>query len=130
MDQEINESLLPGILREIYDLMGLVPTLKLVNRYGGVRIIYVPKKLTPEHELVTTLGWDDANKFAAHFGGEDHLEIPKAQSLMVVLRNMRIKEEQKNLSQPKLAQRYNLTERQIRKILCRDDPEEDQLGLF
>lgn len=132
MHQDVDESLLPGILQEMIALIGLAATLKLVRRYGGSRIIYVPKTLSPDHELVATIGWEAATILAKRFGGEDHLEIPKAQAFTIAVRNIKIRQEYPNLSQPKLALKYCLTERQIRNILYGDEQlvDNSQMGLF
>jgi len=127
---EVDESLLPGILQEIAELIGLPATLKLVSHYGGVRL-YVPKRLSADHILVTIVGEAAALKLVEQFGGLDHFDIPKAQAISVALRNRKIREEYPSLSQRKLALKYGLTERQVRKILAVEQVSETrQMGLF
>lgn len=128
MNQEIDTSLLPGILQEIAELIGMAAMLKLVAKYGGVRL-YVPKTIATGHDLVELIGRQAAETLADHFGGE-MLEIPKALLANVALRNVEIKQEYKYLSQRQLALKYNLTERQVRNIVYDEQPNDIQMGLF
>jgi hypothetical protein len=128
---EIDESLLPGILREIAELVGIPDTLKLVSHYGGMRL-YVPKHLPDEHVLIDIVGIDAAIKLSERFGGMDHFDIPKAQAVSIALRNSKIREEYPSSSHRKLALKYGLTERQVRKILSgqAENERSEQMNLF
>lgn len=128
MDHEIDQSLLPGILLEISELIGIAATLKLVAKYGGVRL-YVPKTLRPDHDLVAIINRELAETMIDRFGGEV-LEIPKALLANVSLRNVTIKQEYVILSQRQLALKYKLTERQIRNIVAGNGSDDNQMGLF
>ncbi|GGH64905.1 hypothetical protein GCM10010975_32180 [Comamonas phosphati] len=72
---------LPESAQEIADVIGRERALYLIGqlpRYvGGAPgkqstrvILYVPKSLTDDHDLVRILGRDDAEKLCHHFGGE------------------------------------------------------------
>lgn len=71
---------LPGSVQEIADVIGRERALFLIGQLprcfppsGGGReqvILYVPKRLKPDHQLVQILGWHDASKLVAAFGGE------------------------------------------------------------
>ncbi|WP_052494015.1 Mor transcription activator family protein [Nitrosospira sp. NpAV] len=126
---EIDESLLPGILRDIAGLIGLPGTLTLVQHYGGVRL-YIPKRFDPDHVLVKILGAAAVVKLIEHFGGEDHFDIPKALIASVAVRNAKIKVEYGELSQRQLALKYDLTERQVRNILAGVEEDDGQVALF
>jgi hypothetical protein len=127
---EADESLLPGILREIAELIGLPATLNLVKHYGGVRL-YVPRSMPDDHVLVSIVGHAEALKLAESFGGLPHFDIPKAQAVSIALRNSKIREEYPASSHRKLALKYGLTERQVRKILVIEQQEKPmQMGLF
>ncbi len=126
---ELNESLLPGVLRDIASLIGLPGTLELLKHYGGVRL-YVPKRFDPDHALVKVLGHAAVVKLIEHFGGEDHFDIPKAQAAANALRNAGIRAEYAELSQRQLALRYDLTERQVRNILAGVEEDDGQGDLF
>ncbi len=116
-DHNVDESLLPGILQEIAALIGLPATLKLAQKYGGVRL-YVPQLLPEDHVLVDLVGLEAARKLAEHYGGLVHFDIPKADAIRIALRNSKIRAEWPTLSQRELALKYCLTERQVRKILA------------
>ncbi|SOD42310.1 Mor transcription activator family protein [Nitrosovibrio sp. Nv4] len=126
---ELDESLLPGILRDIARLIGLPGTLQLVKHYGGVRL-YVPKRFDPDHVLVKVIGPVAVIILIKHFGGEAHFDIPRALAAANAVRNAAIRAEYAELSQRRLAQKYNLTERQVRNILAGDEPDEMQEKLF
>lgn len=75
---------LPLSVQEIADVIGRDRALYLVGqlprtyppstksaRGGAERVIlYVPKSLRPDHPLVVILGWRDASRLVAAFGGE------------------------------------------------------------
>lgn len=126
---ELDESLLPGILRDIARLIGLPGTLQLVKHYGGVRL-YVPKRFDPDHVLVKVLGQPAVIKLIEHFGGEAHFDIPKALVAANAVRNAGIRGEYAELSQSQLARKYNLTERQVRNILSGAEDDDPQADLF
>jgi len=128
MAHEIDQSLLPGILLEISELIGMAATLKLVAKYGGVRL-YVPKTLRPDHDLVEIIGRELAEEIKQRFGGEV-LEIPKATLANAALRNISIRQEYEFLSQRQLALKYNTTERNIRRILSGCEQDDNQMDLF
>lgn len=76
---ELNE--LPRSVREIAEVIGAEPAMRLINQlptclhgrdgHKSARpILYVPKRLKPDHRLVEILGWHDALKLVNHFGGE------------------------------------------------------------
>jgi hypothetical protein len=127
----VDESLLPGILQEIAGIIGIPATLKLVSHYGGVRL-YVPKHLPEEHVLIDIVGIDAALKLSEHYGGLVHFDIPKAQAVSIALRNSKIREEYPASSHRKLALKYGLTERQVRKILSgqAENERSEQMNLF
>ena len=47
---------LPESLREVVELIGLSATLKLVEHYGGLIAVYVPREIEPDHRLARDLG--------------------------------------------------------------------------
>lgn len=124
----LDTSLLPGILRELCELIGIQPTMTLVEEYGGVRL-YVPQKLNDEHPLVKLIGWQNAQKIVDLRGGET-LEIPKAEAVMRQARNIEIRSLYPALSQRQLALKYNTTERNIRLILGECARNDGQMELF
>ncbi|HHW4685697.1 MAG TPA: hypothetical protein ACQGQG_10480, partial [Xylella sp.] len=70
---------LPQSAQDIADVIGRDQTLMLIGqlprayskgRPSGKVILYVPKRLSPDHRLVSILGWGDAQKLVDAFGGE------------------------------------------------------------
>lgn len=79
---------LPPVVEELVQVLGRGRTLYLIgqlpvcfvkdrrwtpraNSKGSRRVIlYVPKRLKPDHRLVTILGWNDAQRLVDAFGGE------------------------------------------------------------
>lgn len=68
---------LPASVQEIADVIGRERALFLVgqlprcySRKSCHVILYVPKAMKPDHQLVQILGWQDANRLVAAFGGE------------------------------------------------------------
>jgi len=126
---DIDYNLLPGILQEIADLIGIPATMAIVEEYGGVRL-YVPMKVTPDHPLSQLIGQANAEKLADHFGGEDHFDIPKAKAALRAIRDKEIRSLWPTLSQRQLALKYQTTERNIRLILSGIEQNKEQPQLF
>ena len=70
---------LPNSVREIAEVIGMDATLRLISqlpvcqrpgRKLPIVMLYVPKKLPPDHELVRMIGYPDAMKLVRVFGGE------------------------------------------------------------
>ena len=72
---------LPESVKEIAEVIGREDTLRLIGQlptcYAGKEghksnrvIMYVPKRLPPDHKLVEILGFNTAMKLVRHFGGE------------------------------------------------------------
>lgn len=129
MTQEINISLLPGILKEMAELIGLSATMTIVRQYGGVRL-YIPKEITEDHPIIKLVGICNAVALTDTYGGET-LEIAKAEAAIREIRNTEIRNQWPALSQRQLALKYQTTERNIRIILSGCDRQDDtQLDLF
>lgn len=123
---------LPLQLRQIAGVVGLQAALLLVRNYGGVRL-YVPVNMTPDHVLARLIGFEQAVKLSAEFGGMDHFDIPRAAGALRVVRNRQIAEKfVKGKSLRLLALEYVMTERAIQKILseCGASQEDRQAALF
>lgn len=125
---EIDQSLLPGILLEISELIGMAATLKLVAKYGGVRL-YVPKEIKEDHPLIKLVGICNAIALSDTYGGET-LEIARAEAAIREIRDTEIRNQWPALSQRQLALKYNTTERNIRLILGKCERNENQMPLF
>lgn len=128
MQQEIDITLLPGVLREIAELIGLPATMAIVQQYGGVRL-YVPKEITEDHPLIKLVGICNAVTLSDSYGGET-LEIALAENALRKIRDKEIRDQWPTLSQRKLALKYRTTERHIRRILACGGNDDDQPELF
>lgn len=108
----IDMTILPYVVQDIANIIGLADTLKLVDHYKGIKM-WVPSEFDPSHILVKIIGPENTIKLVEAFHG-DTLEIPKCEAAMRVVRNMQIVNSDKSQSQ--LAVDWNLTVRQIRNI--------------
>lgn len=68
---------LPASVQEIADVIGTERALYLIGQLPRCYskkschvIMYVPKSLKPDHQLVQILGWQDATRLVDVFGGE------------------------------------------------------------
>lgn len=127
----------PRDVQEIAQVIGLRRALYLVGQLRrclykrGSRgtswhvILYVPKSLTPQHELVRILGWDDAQKLCNAFAGEilhpgtcgDIYRQFKHASIRRLFASGALTLEQ-------LAQQFEMTVRQMRSIVAGVELEE------
>lgn len=126
MEIAIDERLLPGIVREISELIGLNATLKLVEHYPGIPM-WVPVKFDPEHVLVKIVGHEAASKLVDNYGGESYA-MPKCMDAIRAVRNAKICASDK--SQRQLAIEHGLTVRQIRNIQSGIELDDGQDELF
>lgn len=107
----------PGVLQDIVQVVGEVTTAKLIAEHGGGARLYIPASINPDHHLYKLLGAEAANYLASEFGGLT-VSIPRAAVLQRIERNQKIMADRKaGMTQSKLAIKYQLTERAIRKIL-------------
>ena len=123
---------LPESLREVVDLIGLAATLRLVEQFGGMIALYVPREIEADHQLAAELGLPAARKLAGHYGGDYLRNIPRCASGLRRIRNAEIRRRSRAEPAPKLALAFGLTERQIWTILGEvDDSSQDrQSALF
>lgn len=122
----LDERLLPGVVRDIANLIGLHAALKAVEHYQGIRM-WVPVRFDPEHILVKQLGHDAAVKLIENFPGEK-LEIPRCLAAIRAVRNAKICASDK--SQRQLAMEHGLTERHVRNIQNGVEDDDGQEELF
>ena len=125
---------LPEFLQEIVELIGFEATLRLVERFGGIRVWVPdrPRKLTEEHPLVIAVGIVAARKMCERFALE-FLPIPKATAAIRHARNRQILHlyQVEGWTAARLARHFELTERQIYSILATPAPAESiQAALF
>lgn len=115
--------LLPPKLAELVDEIGFPATLKLVEKWGGIRL-YVPLEdnLSAEHPIAKELGLDVARKLArAH---SEWLEVPRAARYLRGVRDKIIREAYDDASAARLARRFGMTRRNVFYIVGREEPDE------
>jgi hypothetical protein len=121
---------LPASVREIAEVIGIERALYLVGqlprclmrdkRYPGAMaahvILYVPEVMTPQHELVRILGWDDAVKLSRAFGGEI-LQPGSCQEVYRRWRDQAIREfSQRGFARKDIAEWFGISERMVSNI--------------
>lgn len=123
---------LPDSVQEIADVIGRGAALHLVRNLPTYRngthrnkpILYVPKKLTSGHRLITILGEEPAQRLVDEFGGE--ILWPAISTTLRAARREEIKQRWSEGAATKadLARAFNVTERYIRSIVS-EQPAED-----
>jgi len=74
MTERIDTSELPELLREFVDEIGLDRTLRIVRRWGGLRL-YIPSRVPDGNALAREIGTAAAERLAARYG-PDTIPIP------------------------------------------------------
>lgn len=124
---------LPESLRDVVELIGLAATLKLVEHFGGLIALYVPRDIEPEHPIAVALGITAARKLAAHYGTDCLRNIPRCVNGLRRIRDAEIHARREAGETPaRLALAFGLTERQVWAILAeiRDGNDDKQSALF
>lgn len=126
---------LPASVREIAEVIGRDAALRLIGKlptcYAGkdgkksTRVImYVPKRLRPDHQLVQILGWAAAQRLVRVFGGEI-LYPANCRSIYAAFRDEAITKMLQTGARPSMvADLMGLSERYVRN-LARELPQED-----
>lgn len=122
---------LPESLHEIVELIGLPATLRMVERFGGLTQLYVPRDLEADHAISQAIGITAARKLASHYGTDTLRNIPRCAEGLRRIRNTEICARHPRESAAALALAYGLTERQIWTILAEGrEPDDNQAALF
>lgn len=121
LDAQAIRTLVPPMVADWIDLMGISPTLALVDAYPGVQL-KVPmgrKAGKLSRRLVNILGDEAADAFMERHGGE-HLTVPRCAGLTRALRDAEIIAAYDGGEKlHDLALEHGLTVRQLRNILNR-----------
>lgn len=119
MDLKADVRYLPETLCDIAELIGTSAALKLVEHYGGVGALYIPRTIEPDHHLARNIGIEAARKLATHYGSDYLRSIPRCTRRLRSLRNAEIRARRKAGESPAvLARAYGMTERSIWMILA------------
>lgn len=121
---DLSIDLLPKVLQEFVRLIGLQPTMLLVQHFGGLRI-YIPLNPTADHHFAQLIGLPNLIKLSQVYGREDHFELPKAERALLALRNAKIRAEYGPKSIRQLAAEYHLTERHVTRLVGAVDAQND-----
>lgn len=73
----------PPELRPYVALIGATKTLRLIERFAGVRV-YIAKRPDPVGELVRAIGAESAQRLAAEYGGE-YIVLPSSPQWRVAM---------------------------------------------
>lgn len=104
---------MPPSLAELVRLIGLASTLKLVERFGGIRL-YVPleQHLRDSHPIARAIGVDAARTLARDRATET-LEIPLAKDYLRRVRDRVMAGQYETKSATELAREYGMTRRNV-----------------
>lgn len=119
-------------LFDIIRAIGLGAAMKLVERFGGVRIyLPLPQNIGPENEVAAAIGVEAARKLAALWA-QERPSIPLARRHLRTIVKDEIRREKGTLTVPELARKFETTERNIYRYLAEADeePSSAQRSLF
>lgn len=126
--------LLPPRLQEFVRLIGLPATLRMVERFGGLRI-YIPATAMPDHPFAELVGMDNFTRLCEEYSADGHglrFELPRALHALNAVRNAQIRADHlAGISARDLAAAHRVTERHIERIVADVQPHNDrQADLF
>lgn len=106
----------PELIEAIAEAIGEDAALTLFIRFNG-RHLCVPLNCPSGHLIEQTIGKEKAKQFCQVFAGEN-LDFPRGAFVLKRIRNENIKKDlQAGMSRADAATKYDLTERQIYKII-------------
>lgn len=121
----VDERLLPPQLRRMIAAIGLPATVVLLQARGGTRLKLPTGRLRSRRSQVLSglIGPEAAQAFQAEFcrPGRASMDLPKADKILMQVRNAAIHREAEADSLAELALRYRLTIRQVQNILATKD---------
>lgn len=106
---------LPRVAHEIARIIGEFDAVRLCRRFGSRRL-YIPQVITHDHPIALCIGFEQAERLAASFGG-DSLDIPCLAVRRIRSIHQQIISDAEHMSQKQLAEKYRRSPRQIRNIL-------------
>jgi hypothetical protein len=100
-------------VKELLDILGPEALTQFAMRYGGTRV-YIPQPhfLKPGHDLSRVVGYELAVKLAREWRGVE-MAVPRCLSLVVALRDEKIRAEAPFTTLREQVHKYGLTERTI-----------------
>lgn len=129
---------LPASVQEIAEVIGRERALYLVGqlprcyakdpRYPNAKsshvILYVPKSLKPDHQLVQVLGWHDAKRLVDAFGGEILQPAGCADVYRQFLNRSIVRMAGDGMPPKAIAELLSVSDRHVRNLL-RENPQQD-----
>ena len=111
---------LPASARDLAGIVGLPAAIGLLERFGGVTALYVPKDVTGGHILAQIMGEPAARKLSDVYGGDYVRNIPRCAGAMRAVRDRAVVRRKAEGAAPRdIAQEFGLTERWVWEILTR-----------
>lgn len=133
----LDERLLPPQIRRLIRAIGVADTLTVLQALGGTRLTVPKGRLRAQRcrVLQPLIGPAQAKALYAEFAGVKDIHLPKADKMLMQVRNAALKADSRTASVRTLALRYKLTERQVQYILANEDwpawrKPQPQLDLF
>lgn len=123
---------LPESLRDIVELIGLAATLNLVEHFGGLIALHVPREIDSNHPIAMAIGITAARKLSVHYGTQRLRNIPLCVAGLRRIRDAEIRRRSASESAASLAREFMLTERHVWRILAdgADSDDGKQAALF
>ncbi|MCF7964184.1 MAG: hypothetical protein K9L79_01455 [Methylobacter tundripaludum] len=125
--ESVNADLLPPQMRQFVRLIGMAHTLTLLEKRGGVTL-RIPVNAHEAVVLKEILPMDAIVKLCEAMPGQ-RLEMPKIDKIVKQIRNRAMTNERKHYSAASVAQRHNLSRRQVINI-CKPAVDDGQVDLF
>ena len=127
VDPEVLERL-PPVLKAVVSALGFRRAQDWLMEHGGVNVtipIYRTAVLGLSDDELSRL----RTKIAPHLDASNRCWLPKADKLLIMVRDAQIRKDRPHTSINVLARRYGLSSRHILNI-CREDDEDRQFSLF
>ena len=110
--------MITNFLNKLQTVVGQDGALAVIREFGGIRV-FVPRNMTPTNKWAKLLGSEKACRLSARYGGKT-LSIPRGKKRVQQKRNREIIHQyDAGIPVRKLARDYQLTDRQIYKILSK-----------
>lgn len=107
----VDPNRLPPQIRQFVVVIGLPATVKLLQQRGGTTL-RIAKRAEKSEVLLEILSFDVVKKLCSAMPGKI-LQLPKADKILLQIRNKAIRVERGSVSAAQLALKYSLTRRQI-----------------
>lgn len=126
----VDEALLrsfPPVLHAVIRALGYTRAREFLQQYGGVNV-FIPRHLSESFGLQPDELNRLRNTLASHLNDNGRVWMPKADKLIIRVRDTQIRRDKQYSSIRLLARQHNLSSRQIQNI-CREG-DDRQLDLF